>query len=99
MPPSDSNRPLIWMRIISNASLHLQQERKRVPKICLRGIAVSILRWAVVMFLALMLPASMVFLYMIGATPEEYLVVGLILVIPSAAVFACNPRAKKRRAS
>jgi hypothetical protein len=41
----------------------------------------------------------MVILYMIGATREEYLVVGLIVVIPSAAVFACNPRPRKRRAS
>jgi hypothetical protein len=87
------------MRIISDGSLHLQQEQMRPSEICPRGVAVSIFRWAVVIYLTLMLPVSIVVLYMIGATPEEYLVIGLILVIPSAAVFACNPRARRRRAS
>jgi hypothetical protein len=40
----------------------------------------------------------MVILYMAGATPEEYLAVGLILIVPSAAVFAFNPRSRQRGA-
>jgi hypothetical protein len=72
---------------------------EEASKICLRGVAVSILRWGVVVFLALMLPASMVILYMAGATAKEYLVIGLILFVPSAAVFACNPGSKKRAVS
>jgi hypothetical protein len=67
--------------------------------VCLRGLVVSFLRWGVVVFFVLVLLPSIVFLYMAGATLGEYLAVGFILIIPSAAVFACNPRSRERGSS
>jgi hypothetical protein len=61
---------------------------------CLRGLAVSFLRWVVVFFFALALLLSIVFLYMARATLGEYLAIGLILLIPSAVVFAYNPSSR-----
>ena len=60
---------------------------------------VSFLRWVVVAFFVLALLPSMLFLYMAGAAPAEYLAVGFVLLVPSAAVFACNPRSSERGVS
>ena len=65
----------------------------------LRGLVVSFLRWVVVVFFVLALLPSLVFLYMAGATLGEFLAVGFILIIPSAVVFACNPKSRERGAS
>ena len=82
------------MRISFEESQRLREEQDAQAGCCSRKLVVSFLRWVVVSFVVSLLLVSAVFLYVTGAVLEEYLAIGLIVIVPGAAVFACNPRSR-----